>query len=172
MTRPDSTIDDPAGWQDDEKPGRLSNPVEVRNKALDYLARREYGMQELCAKLMDAGFEEQTAIAVVKQLTRDGLQDDRRFVESFIQSRIHQGKGPVRIRMELEQRGIDSATVAEMLEEMQEVWTSLACGVRQKKFGTEPPQGFREKARQMRFLQYRGFDSAQIQAAVASRDED
>ena len=37
---------------------------------------------------------------------------------------------------------------------------------RERKFGAELPRDFKEKARQMRFLQYRGFEQDQITAAV------
>ena len=137
---------------------------------MDYLARREYGRDELRLKLTDAGFDEQAAAAAILRLSREGLQDDRRFVENFIQSRIHQGKGPVRVRLELKERGADEALVGELLEQSGEDWAALARGVRRRKFGAELPRDFREKARQMRFLQYRGFEQAQIQAAVAPDD--
>jgi regulatory protein len=150
---------------------RSGDPLEARKKAMDYLARREYGQKELCARLVAAGFGEQTALSAVGQLTRDGLQDDRRYVESFIQSRVHQGKGPVRIRAELGQRGLDGALIEELLEASGEDWQALARSIRQRKFGTARPRDFREKARQMRFLQYRGFEQAQIQAAFGPGDE-
>ena len=150
---------------EDAQPDRFSNPVEARKKAMDFLARREYGRQELTAKLAAAGFDEQVAASAVAQLARDGLQDDRRYVENFIQSRVHQGKGPVRIRVELGQRGIEAVLIEEMLEDSGEDWRALARSVRQRKFGAAQPRDFREKARQMRFLQYRGFEQAEIQAA-------
>ena len=150
---------------------RSSDPPEARKKAMDYLARREYGQKELCAKLVAAGFDERTALSAVADLTRDGLQDDRRYVESFIQSRVHQGKGRVRIRAELVQRGLEGALVEQSLEESGEDWRALARSIRQRKFGAAPPRDFREKARQMRFLQYRGFEQAEIQAAFAPGDE-
>jgi regulatory protein len=152
---------------EDAQPDRFSNPVEARKKAMDFLARREYGRQELTAKLASSGFDEQVAFSVVAQLSRDGLQDDRRYVENFIQSRVHQGKGPVRIRVELGQRGIEAALIEDMLEQSGEDWRALARSIRQRKFGAAQPPDFREKARQMRFLQYRGFEHAEIQAAFA-----
>lgn len=154
----------------EEQPDRFSNPLEARKKAMDYLARREYGQQELCKKLTEAGFDEKTAAAAVDRLTRDGLQDDRRFTESFLKSRANQGKGPVRVRMELEQRGISGSMLDEALDDCGEDWFALARSVRQKKFGDEPPGEFREKARQMRFLQYRGFDPEHIRAAFVSEE--
>jgi regulatory protein len=149
----------------DGQPDRFSNPLEARRKAMDFLARREYGREELTAKLAAAGFDEQVAASAVAQLARDGLQDDYRFAESFVQSRVHQGKGPVRIRLELGQRGVKNSVVELVLEECGVDWSALARSIRERKFGAESPVDFREKARQMRFLQYRGFEHADIQAA-------
>ena len=101
----------PANRDQENLPGeqtdsRFTAVPEARKKAMDYLARREHGQKELAAKLESAGFEQQTAAEAIAGLVRDGLQDDARFVESFIASRANQGKGPVRIRLELGQRGI------------------------------------------------------------------
>ncbi len=156
----------------DDTDERFSNPVEARKKAMDYLARREYGNTELQTKLQHAGFEACTVKAVVDQLAREGLQNDHRFVESFLRSRVSQGKGPVRIRLELRQHEIDEALVDECLDASDGNWSELAADVRARKFGKELPRDFREKAQQMRFLQYRGFESAHIQRAVAGADEE
>jgi len=146
---------------------RFSNPVEARKKAMDYLARREHACRELARKLETAGFDANVAADAIQQLTDEGLQSDRRFVESFVQSRINQGKGPVRICADLGERGIAVVLVDEVLGETGQDWYELAREVRTKKFGGERPVDFKEKARQMRFLQYRGFEPDQIQLAVS-----
>jgi regulatory protein len=145
---------------------RFSDPLAARKKAMNCLARREYGKAELIAKLLDSGFESGTANAAVDRLAAEGLQDDRRFAASLVQARIGQGKGPVRIRQDLAQRGMDAALVDEALADSGEDWTELAGRVRRRKFGSDLPADFPEKARQMRFLQYRGFTTEQIQAAM------
>lgn len=150
---------------------RFTDPIEARKKAMDYLARREYGHRELCVKLETAGFLPDVAGAAVEKLRQDNLQDDGRFVDSFVQSRIHQGKGPVVVRADLRQRGIASALVEEVLAQSGQNWHKLAREVRHKKFGTALPPDFKEKARQMRFLQYRGFEHDHIQAAVGGDDD-
>ena len=147
-----------------------TDPLRARKKAMDYLARREHGREELLAKLASAGFDPATAAAAVGQLAAEGLQDDRRFVENFVQSRISQGKGPVRIRLELQQHGIEGAVVDEALDGAGEDWSALARQVRARKFGRRVPEPFPEKARQMRFLQYRGFESDQIRRALEESD--
>ena len=150
---------------------RFSDPLEARKKAMDYLARREHSRAELCRKMGKAGFDPSVALDAIEQLQKDGLQSDRRFVEAFVQSRISQGKGPMRIRADLSQRGIHDSMIQEVLGELEQDWFALARETRQKKYGASAPLEFKEKARQMRFLQYRGFEPEHIQAAVSAHDE-
>ena len=145
---------------------RFQDPLEARKKAMDYLARREYGQRELERKLANAGFDADIAADAVLQLRSDGLQDDRRFAEAFARSRVHQGKGPTRVRADLGERGVSSELVEDVLAKMSVDWFAQAAEVRIKKFGADYPTVFKEKARQMKFLQYRGFEQAHIQAAV------
>ena len=154
-------VDDDAALDD-----RSNNPVEARKKAMDLLARREHARGELMDKLAKAGFERDAAAEALDSLAADGLQSDARFVENFVQSRVNQGKGPVRIRADLGQRGVRGESVQLALDAVSVDWRELARDVRQKKFGTSAPGDFKERARQMRFLQYRGFEPDQIQAAV------
>jgi regulatory protein len=154
-----------------KKDDRFLSPLEARKKAMDYLARREYGNKELKKKLAAFGFFAEAIEPAVAELVADGLQDDRRFVEAFVQSRVSQGKGPARILGDLSQRGIHASLAEEVIAATGEDWRALAREVRTKKFGNSLPADFKEKARQMRFLQYRGFQSDQITAAVARDDE-
>jgi regulatory protein len=144
---------------------RAQDPIAARRKAMDLLARREHAGDELVTKLVKSGFDDATARAAVSELAADGLQDDRRYVESLVQTRVRQGKGPERIRAELRQRSIAPAVVEQAIDAADVDWKQLAREVRERKFGSTPPADFKEKARQMRFLQYRGFESEQVRAA-------
>ena len=155
-----------------EEDDRFANPVEARKKAMDYLARREYGRKELLQKLIKSGFELTIAEPAVLCLAEEGLQDDRRFVENFVQSRVNQGKGPQRIQADLGQRGLAAGLVDEVLQDCNVDWYAMAREVRLKKFGLANPADFKEKARQMRFLQARGFEQDHIQSAVSASDCD
>ncbi len=150
----------------DSEVDRFFDPAAARKKAMDFLARREYGQTELIKKLANKGYDRSIAEQAVVKLSGEGLQSDQRFADSFIQSRINQGKGPVRVRLDLGQRGIGDATIEYALGQASADWCELARDVRRKKFGSRKPADFKAKAKQMRFLQYRGFESDHIQAAI------
>lgn len=166
----DRSEDRPDDRLNDQPDDRSRDPVAVRKKAMDLLARREHTRAELERKLESAGFEADVVVAVVEALGNDGLQSDTRFVESFVQSRINQGKGPARIRAELHEKGVAESVTDDAIEGAGVDWRALATEVRQKKFGRAAPADVKDKSRQMRFLQYRGFESDQIHAAVGGED--
>ena len=139
---------------------------EIRIAAMNLLARREHSQQELQRKLLNKGFEPGEIAPVLAALATEGLLSDERFTEAFINSRRQRGSGPTKIAMELQQRGVSHELVAIYLDERDSRWTQLAIEVRTKRFGPSLPLDFKERARQMRFLQYRGFTLSQIQQAV------
>ncbi len=75
----------------------------------------------------------------------------------------------MRIRAALRQQGIADRQVEEALRSAEVDWVQLAREVRRRKFGAAAPRSLGERAKQARFLQYRGFDAEQLRAAF--RDE-
>jgi len=126
------------------------------------LARREHAVRELRQKLQRKGHDVLQIDEVLAALSSAGLQSDQRFTECFVHSRKNRGEGPLRIRAALQQRGISEALIAAYLDEMDWDWAAMARAVRQKRFGDVWPQDHRERARQARFLQQRGFTMEQI----------
>ena len=102
---------------------------------------------------------------VIARLTAEGLASDERFSEQYARARMSRGYGPVRICHELRQRGISEESSAAYLD-MGEEWQALAADARQRRFGADQPGNPRERARQIRFLEYRGFTRDQIQYAL------
>jgi regulatory protein len=137
-----------------------------RNMAMNWLARREHSQAELREKLAARDFEPEIIAKTVAELASDGLVSDERFAESLVAVRMRKGQGPVRIRAELKKRGVSAELVQLHVYDAGHDWRALACEVRSRKFGDSVPAEFREKAKQMRFLEYRGFDTEQIKAAV------
>lgn len=134
------------------------------------LSRREHSCRELRQKLLARDFDCDTIDAVVAELQADNLLSDERFAESYVRAKVAKGVGPVRLRRDLREHLIDDDTIHRYLHERH--WHKLAAQVRQKRFGPALPEGFEERARQMRFLQYRGFESEHINGAMKQDEWD
>lgn len=135
-----------------------------KRTAVELLARREHSRLELERKLAARGFPDGVIAPVLDALEQSGVLAATRFTESFIRSRVAKGQGPVRIRAELAERGV--ADGAELLRGGDVDWLATARAVRLKRFGAAPPRDYRERAKQARFLQYRGFTADQVRAAL------
>lgn len=133
-----------------------------RKKAMDLLARREHSVAELRAKLIARDFGPDAVDRAITLLTEEGLVSDERFAEAFVTSRVRKGQGPLRIRVELERRGVSSDFITTCLEQGDIDWDGLVRSVRVKKFGPASIENYREWARQANFLRYRGFTNDQI----------
>ncbi len=130
---------------------------------MDLLARREYAAAELRSRLLRRfPSEPETIEEQIARLAEEGLQSDVRMAESFIGSRIRRGQGPVKIKAELRGKGLDDQAIALAWEAIEVDWIEQISEVAEKKFGSEPPEDAREKARRQRFLQQRGFTFDQI----------
>lgn len=148
---------DETGFEDER---RSCN--EARVVAMGMLARREHSRRELVGKLASRQFSEETIKQVLDALTDEGLQSDARFAEAFVRSRAEKGQGPVRIQTELRERGIDGVLIEAVLDPRDPEWRARMESVRCKRFGPGAPADWPERAKQMRFLQYRGFGAEMV----------
>jgi regulatory protein len=123
------------------------------------LARREYSQFELRARLKARGYTDDLINDVLSELSKENLQSDTRFTENYLRMRVNRGFGPRRIQAELREHGIAEELINEFVDENDAMWSSLAKMVLKKKFGDEPPRDFKSRAKQLRFLQYRGFSA-------------
>jgi len=142
---------------------RKKPEISLRTRALQCLARREYSRAELRAKLLphlqrDEEFDDaptEDLDALLDDLTRRGWLSDERAATQLVHAK--RGRyGTQRITHELRQRGIDETLIAGTLPELKESELATAREVWRKKFGVLP-QDQKEKAKQVRFLQSRGF---------------
>ena len=147
-------------------PDDPADPAAIRERAVTLLARREHAPRELVAKLVQRGFDGDAVAAVAAELESENLLSEARYAQSMARSRVEQGQGPLRIRAELSARGVGEAAIDDALADLDVDWESLAAAVRRKRFGAAVPEDFPSKAKQMRFLQQRGFDGGTIRAAL------
>ena len=126
-----------------------------KDRALGWLARREYSYLELLQRLKrDAGLESDEAELLAQWFVEHDLQSDHRFTESYIRMQLGKCRGPLKIRFELRQRGIRDELINEGLSDIN--WHELADQRLQAKFGGVA-DNTAEKARQMRHLAGQGF---------------
>jgi len=137
---------------------------------LGYLSRREHSAGELLKKLSHLGFDPDDVNTVLTELKAQGLQSDERFTEAYVYHRSQKGYGPVRIIRELSERDIDRSLVNRYIDLQDDLWMSRARQAREKRFGAEIPKEYKEKARQSRFLQYRGFTHEQVRYSIQDND--
>ena len=122
--------------------------------------------------LAKKGCAPEVAAQVIERLKIERLLSDERFIESVIAARRRRGYGPLRVRQELEQKGIPKETIERRLDAAGREWIELLQQVRRKKFGAKPPKSYPARAKQARFLQSRGFTFDQIQRILNVRDID
>jgi regulatory protein len=144
----------------------------TRKIALDILARREHSVAELREKLQSREFPAEDIEQTLSALIGDGLLSEQRFIDSFLASYTRRGHGPLWLRAELERRGIDAARISAALAGQAVDWASQARTVREKRFGPDQPADYKDRARQSRFLQYRGFTSEHIRQTFSRDEED
>jgi len=146
---------------------KRSNYSRCKNSAIYSLAMREHSRQELRKKLS----QKEYSVDVDLEKLLDELEDcdylsDQRFTESFIRYRISRGQGRVKISNELRQRGVSASLINTSLQNLDADWSALARQLREKKFGENIPDDYKDKAKQMRFLASRGFDGEMIRHAI------
>jgi regulatory protein len=122
----------------------------------------------LLDKLQQRGCGEAVAAQVVAALDAEGLISDERFVEALLHVRRTRGYGPLYIRRELEEKGIARSVIERWLDPRSRDWIDDLRRVKKKKFGGKQPSSLAERARQTRFLQYRGFTHEQIREILGS----
>jgi regulatory protein len=138
--------------------------------AMGLLARREHSRRELHDKLRQKGYADTIITRVIAELETDRFQSDERFTDSLIRTRRDRGYGPIRIQKELQEKGIAPELIDRLLNLSAQEWMDSLQRVWRKKFGDKIPKSYAERARQARFLHYRGFTSDQCQQVLNPRE--
>lgn len=146
---------------------KRSNYDRCKDSAIYSLAMREHSRLEITNKLKKKDYVEGVDLEkLLDELEESNYLNEARFVESYIRYRSGRGQGIIKISNELKQRGINQSQITKSMQEAEVNWSKIAAEQRIKKFGELLPQEYKEKARQMRFLYGRGFDSEVIRAVV------
>lgn len=152
-----------------EKPKTLTG-ARLRSYAFALLTRRDYSKADLEAKLNQYAINPEEVANLVDELAQQNYQSDQRVAELTLASQLRKGKGLQRIKQALKAKQLDTELITEELSEVD--WLDQAYQLKIKKFGMEVGTDPKLKARQIRFLQYRGFDMGIIMKAIARTSDE
>jgi regulatory protein len=162
---------------------------EVLHRAIDLLSRREHSHQELFQKLINKTFVSEDIQPVLEYLIKKDYLSDERFADSLLRGRVAKGYGWLYIQNELKQKGVSSQIINQLNKNDEIDWYLQAELAYNKRFGhallnvgsldadSDEHNSFalktkaykaaaKEKAKRIRFLQYRGFSTEQITTAL------
>lgn len=142
----------------------------LRSYAFAVLTRKEYSKKDLIEKLCLYAEDREEVLILVDELSRENYQSDQRVAEMTVRSQIRKGKGPNRIKLALNAKSIDKALAKNDMDEID--WYEQAYMLKVKKYGTEVAIDAKMKAKQIRFLQYRGFEMDAIMKAIRKREDE
>ena len=141
---------------------KLDTELAIRRSAMDSLARREHSRAEVFKKLKSRVEDTGMLNAVLDQLEQDNLLSDERFCESFVRYRRNNGYGPIRVGMELRERGVVDNLIGDYLDESSEQWLAALKQLVERKYGPQLETDMKSRAKQQRFLAQRGYSFEQI----------
>jgi regulatory protein len=148
-----------------DRPGKSPRPpTPLKVRAVALLARREYSRAELRDKLVVGGDRNADAMAeidaVLDELAALGYLSDTRFAKAFVQQKSGEYSKRA-IGATLKAKGVSSEAATEALAGSEIDDQDAMVALWRRRFGKVPLDD-REKARQVRFLQSRGFSLSAI----------
>tara|TARA_Y100001935_G_C17310502_1_gene515690 strand:+ start:3201 stop:3635 length:435 start_codon:yes stop_codon:yes gene_type:complete len=143
------------------------NSINLWNKALDILSRREHSSYELKTKLKKFETDEKDLNQLIQKLKASNFVDDRRFATAFIKSKSQSGYGPSYISQYLLKKGISSDLYDINLLNID--WEYI-CREQFEKKRRGKDINFKEREKILRFLAYRGFSYEIIKNALKDYD--
>jgi regulatory protein len=141
---------------------------------LRLLARREFSVEGLRARLLDRDHPRETVETAIRQLLDTGALDDARVARAFARTAATvKGRGRLRVTRELAAMGIAKETAAEAVGEVfgdLDERTLIARALQKKLRHTARPAKARltpqENARLYHYLMRQGFSPAAVVAAL------
>lgn len=143
----------------------------LKNKALMLLARREHSQAELQQKLSKAGFVDKDIQCCLTALQQQDWQSDQRFADCYARMRCHKGYGPLRIRAELQQKGVDAVCIANALQPLAHDWQAQLKALFARKYQSKIAKDAQLRAKQQRFFYQRGFSHQAIQRILTLEEQ-
>lgn len=139
--------------------------------AVGLLARREHSEQELIQKLQQREFVEQDITQAVAVLLEKKYLSDDRYAQSVCRHRANKGYGWRYIANELKQKGVCSTIIHDLHKNCEIDWYLQAELAYNKRFGIKTICDQKDKAKRIRFLQYRGFSTEETMTVINASEQ-
>lgn len=151
---------------------KTREPATPLQRALGLLVRREHSRKELARKLISRGLDADEVELAVDKLAEAGWQDDARFAESLVRSRVGSGYGPIHIRAELRTHGLDDDAIAIALDSFEGDWSENARDLVRRRYGDTVPDDLALRRKAADMLMRRGFSGDTVRAATRYDPDD
>ncbi|MAD88350.1 MAG: peptidase [Pseudoalteromonas sp.] len=139
----------------------------LKNYVLWLLGRQEYSRKELTQKLKMKDADDDFIEQLLNWCESLRYIDEHRYCESFLRRQINKGLGQKRVLAEATNKGVDRAQLMALIEEQEIDWFELALETYQRKYGLGDKQlDYKEKAKRVRYMMYRGFGYEEINFAM------
>lgn len=138
-------------------------------RAIQILTPREHSAHELRLKLLKRNIDRDKIEAIVAYLIELDYLSDERFAEAYVAERISKGDGPLKIRSNLQKRGVDRSTVERFVSSDDDFWIERASDVLSKRFTSDDKEGrlqIDEWTKRRSLLMNRGFPSNVVRIAL------
>ncbi len=155
-----------------ERVGRTADIAAAYRTALQSLERRPFARQDLARRLIQRGHLPEIVAEAIERVAGAGFLDDERFGQHYVETRIARGRGPLRIRRELMQQGVEQRIVDRALAQVVERGADPA--EQAMTLGRRRAHQLRDLAPEVRrrrlhaYLTRRGFPQADIRHVLAA----
>ncbi len=143
-------------------------PISLKGRALRLLSGREHSRAELERKLAAHEAEPGQLKRILDELQARDFINEQRVADSVVHQRA--GKlGAMRIRQELQAKGLDDELVHSALDSLKATELARAREVWSRRFG-EKAGDAAQRAKQARFLAARGFNGEVVRRVVSDQE--
>ena len=132
---------------------------------MNALSRREHSEKEIFLKFVNLVNSKDTLLEEILKLKEEGLISNQRYAEAYIRSRFHSGFGPIRIKYELEKKGVIESIIKTAFQETDLDWDDKLKSEFKKKYESNDMKSLNDN-KISKFFLYRGFDLEKISKLI------
>jgi regulatory protein len=134
--------------------------TEALEKMKNFCAYQERSQQEVRQKLYQSSFKGEDAEFVISELIKENFLNEERFARSFARGKFRMKQwGKIRIKLELQQKGISESCIRKGLSEIQDgEYFKVAAAMLKKLAKENKPKTPKEKWQLMSKVRAKGFE--------------